>query len=81
LKGFGFYMLEPGTNSSLLTVPILPTNKAFIARMVLIANSEKHPTGGDWDYSWERWQVFRTDLKPGVSNLTPVPASPSGIKS
>lgn len=62
LRDYGFYMLEPGTTSSLLTVPILPMGEVFIARNSICANSEWHPTGGDWQYSWERWQVFRTDL-------------------
>jgi hypothetical protein len=62
LMGYGFYMLEPSTTSSMLTVPILPVGEAFIARHRLYASLEKHPTGGTWQYSWERWQVFRTDL-------------------
>jgi|SRR6516165_3093239 len=67
LSGYGFYMLEPGTASSMLTVPILEMGKAFIARHRLYANKERHPTGAEWQYSWERWQVFRTDL-PSSSN-------------
>lgn len=66
LKGYGFYVLEPGTTSSMLTVPILPVGEAFIARHRLYANRKEHPTGFEWQYSWERWQVFRTDL-PRVS--------------
>ena len=62
LNGYGFYMLEPGTTSSMLTVPILPAGEAFIARHRLIASRKEHPTGFQWQYSWERWQVFRTDL-------------------
>ncbi len=65
LKGYGFYMLEPTTSSSMLTVPILPVGEAFIARHRLYASREKHPTGFDWQYSWERWQVFRTDMQSG----------------
>jgi hypothetical protein len=61
LKGYSFYMLEPGTTSSLLTVPILPRGEAFIARIGIYARKEQHPTGADWQYYWERWQVFRTD--------------------
>lgn len=62
LEGYGFYMLEPSTSSTMLTVPILPVGQAFIARHRLYAKLEEHPTGGEWQYSWERWQVFRTDL-------------------
>jgi hypothetical protein len=62
LRGYGFYMLEPSTTSSMLTVPILPVGDAFIARHRLYADRKIHPTGFDWQYSWERWQVFRTDL-------------------
>jgi hypothetical protein len=62
LKGYGFYILEPGTTSSLLTVPILPSGEAFIARNRIYAQKEQHPTGAAWQYSWERWQLFRTDL-------------------
>jgi len=64
LKGYGFYILEPGTASSLLTVPILAVGEPFIARHMLFASSKEHPTGFAWQYSWERWQVFRTDLPP-----------------
>jgi hypothetical protein len=62
LKGFGVYLLEPNTTSSLLTAPILPVGEAFIARLEIVANHEKHPTDFVWSYSWERWQFFRTDL-------------------
>jgi hypothetical protein len=66
LKGFGFYMLEPAATSGLVAVPILALSKPFIARAKIVADIKKHPTGGSWSYSWERWQVFRTDLpKPG----------------
>jgi hypothetical protein len=75
LKGYGFYMLEPGTTSSMLTVPILPVGEAFIARHRLYASLKEHPTGFEWPYSWERWQVFRTDLPP-VS--TPKDGAPEG---
>jgi hypothetical protein len=63
LTGFGdAFFFEPGTNSTLLTVPILPAGEAFVARMFLCANRDRHPTGSDWSFSWERWQVFRTDV-------------------
>jgi hypothetical protein len=65
LKGYGFYILEPSTTSSMLTVPILPVGEAFIARNTLYARRKEHPTGFNWQYCWERWQVFRTDLPPG----------------
>lgn len=68
LKDLGFYMLEPGTTSTLQTIPILPTGKPFVARFELAADAEKHPTGGDWQYSWERWQVFRTDVQKSKSD-------------
>jgi hypothetical protein len=61
LEGYGLYMLEPNTTSSMLTVSILPVGEAFIARHRLYAEREHHPTGHKWQYSWERWQVFRTD--------------------
>jgi hypothetical protein len=61
LKGYGFYMFEPNTTSTMLTVSILPVGEVFIARHRLYANRKEHPTGGEWQYSWERWQVFRTD--------------------
>jgi hypothetical protein len=68
LKGYGFYLLEPNTNSSILTLPILPLGEAFIARHRLVANQQRHPTGFKWSYSWERWQVFRTDLpEPNIA--------------
>jgi hypothetical protein len=62
LRGYGFYMLEPNTTSSMLTVPILPVGEAFMARHLLCARRKEHPTGFEWQYVWERWQVFRTDL-------------------
>lgn len=62
LKGYGFYMLEPGTNSSILTVPVLPRGETFIARHKLVASRHRHPTGFEWNFAWERWQIFRTDL-------------------
>jgi hypothetical protein len=69
LKGFGFYMFEPSTTSSMLTVPILPVGEAFIARHGLYAKLKEHPTGFEWQYSWERWQVFRTDPpRPATAN-------------
>ena len=68
LEGYGFYMLEPGTNSSIVAIPILPSGEAFIARHRLYAKRERHPTGGEWSYSWERWQVFRTDLPAATSS-------------
>jgi len=61
LKGYGFYMLEPGTTSSMLTIAILPVSAAFVARHRLYASQKEHPTGFKWQYSWERWHVFRTD--------------------
>jgi hypothetical protein len=61
LKNYFFYIFEPSTTSSILTISILPVGEAFIARHGLYADSKKHPTGGEWQYSWERWQVFRTD--------------------
>jgi hypothetical protein len=70
LKGYGFYMLEPGTTSSMLTVSILPVGEVFIARHRLYASRKEHPTGGEWQYSWERWQVFRTDA-PSASAAIP----------
>jgi hypothetical protein len=70
LRGYGFYVLEPNTNSSLLTVSILPVDEAFIARHVLYAKREEHPTGDEWPYSWERWQVFRTDAPSRIETDT-----------
>jgi hypothetical protein len=61
LSNYGFYILEPGTSSSMLTVSILPIGESFIARHRLYASLKEHPTGFKWAYSWERWQVFRTD--------------------
>jgi hypothetical protein len=60
--GYGFYMLEPCTTSSILVVSVLPVGQAFIARHRLVADKVRHPTGAKWSYSWERWQTFRTDL-------------------
>jgi hypothetical protein len=67
----GFYRLEPGTTSSIPTVLILPLGKAFIARIELIAHDAHHRTGGDWSYSWERWQIFRTDLPTASVSIPP----------
>ena len=87
LKGYGFYMLEPGTTSSMLTVPVLPVGEAFIARHRLYASLKEHPTGFEWQYSWERWQIFRTDLPrapaeagqfAGAQRLTPTPKNEAG---
>jgi hypothetical protein len=77
LRGYGFYMLEPNTTSSLLTVPILSQNDAFIARHLLYASLREHPTGHDWPYNWERWQVFRTDLPPDNNNNLRAAIAPS----
>lgn len=62
LKGYGSYMLEPNTTSTMLTVPILPAGEAFIARHKLYDKRKENSTNHIWRYSWERWQVFRTDL-------------------
>lgn len=60
LDGYGFYTLEQGTSSSILSVTVLPRGRTFLARMRLTADRKRHPTGGDWNFSWERWQVFTT---------------------
>jgi hypothetical protein len=61
LRGYGFYIFEPNTTSSILTISILPVGEAFIARHRVYADRKEHPTGEKWQYPWERWQVFRTD--------------------
>ena len=55
------YNFEPGTTSSILTPVALPISHTYIARFVVCADAEKHPTGNDTSFFWERWQVFRTD--------------------
>lgn len=61
LVGFGIYQLEPGTTSTILTVPVLPRGQVYVARHNLAADDKAHPSGHDWSYSWERWQIFTTD--------------------
>jgi hypothetical protein len=70
LKDIGLYMLEASTTSTLQTIPILPVGKAFVARLQLAADFKRHPTGGDWQYYWERWQVFRTDIPNSKSEYS-----------
>jgi hypothetical protein len=69
LADFSPYMFEPGTTSTLLTPVALPADHSYIARMVLVSDRSKHRVDGELCLSWERWQVFRTDMP------CPVPAS------
>lgn len=55
------YNFEPGTTSSILTPVALPIGQAYIARFVVYADANRHSTGNETSFFWERWQIFRTD--------------------
>ena len=64
LEGFGFFKLEPGTTSSILTVPILEEGKTYLARLKLVSDQNRHATKGGWNFLWEKWQVLEPSSTP-----------------